>query len=242
MNFGDEENLDYQLNKIASIVIKEKRLKQGYSLEELANRLDNIITRQSLYRYENNEARMKNNIFKKICLALNENPSNVWEEINTKFLTTVNFDNAEFIKYNSDDDNIAYIPVLGIIKAGIPLEAQQDILEYVDIPKSWLQGGKTYYGLKISGDSMYPKYQIDDIVIFERNEDICSADNKDCAVYVNGFDATFKKIKLNQNDITLIPYNIDNTDSFETTFYDNEQIEKLSIKIIGIAKEKRTRL
>lgn len=238
MNFDDEENLDYQLNKIASIVIKEKRIKCGYSLEELANKLDNIITRQSLYRYENNEARMKNTIFKKICLALHENPSNVWEEINTRFLNTISFDNADLI----EDENVAYIPVLGVIKAGIPIEAQEDILEYVDIPKRWLQGGKTFYGLKISGDSMFPKYLTDDIVIFEKSEDLYNADNKDCAILINGFDATFKKIKLNQNGVTLIPYNQDNSDGFETTYYDSEQIQKLPIKIIGIAREKRTRL
>lgn len=148
------------------------------------------------------------------------------------------FDNAELI----EDENVAYIPVLGVIKAGIPIEAQEDIIEYVDIPKKWLQGGKTFYGLKISGDSMYPKYLENDIVIFEKNEDMYQADNKDCAILINGFDATFKKLKLNQNGITLIPYNLDNTDGFETTYYDSEQIQKLPIKIIGIAKEKRTRL
>ena len=93
-----------------------------------------------------------------------------------------------------------------------------------------------------SGDSMYPKYQTDDIVIFEKSDDMYQADNKDCAILVNGFDATFKKLKLNQNGITLIPYNLDNTDGFEITSYDSEQIEKLPIKIIGIAREKRTRL
>lgn len=89
MNFENDDNLDYQLNKIASIVIKEKRLKKNYSLEELANKLNNIVTRQSLYRYENNEARMKNSIFKKICLALDENPNTVWNEINNRFLESI---------------------------------------------------------------------------------------------------------------------------------------------------------
>ncbi len=89
MNFENDDNLDYQLNKIASIVIKEKRLKKNYSLEELANKLNNIVTRQSLYRYENNEARMKNNIFKQICLALDEKPNDVWDEINNRFLESI---------------------------------------------------------------------------------------------------------------------------------------------------------
>src|SRR5690625_3836462 len=121
MNFENEENIDYTLNKIASQVIKEKRLEKKYSLEELANRLNNIITRQSLYRYENNEARMKNNIFKKICLALDEDPNDVWDEINNRFLSSVSFDNATMVDLNSDT---VQIPVLGTIKAGIAIEAQ----------------------------------------------------------------------------------------------------------------------
>lgn len=149
------------------------------------------------------------------------------------------FDNAEYVDI---DTNVIKVPVLGVIKAGTPIEAQENILEYVEIPKDWTKGGKSFYGLKISGDSMYPKYQTDDIVIFEKSEDMYEADNKDCAVLVNGFDATFKKFKLNQNGITLIPYNQENTDGFETTYYDRDQVEKLPIKIIGIAREKRTRL
>lgn len=240
MNFENDDNLDYQLNKIASIVIKEKRTNKGYSLEDLANKLNNIVTRQSLYRYENNEARMKNKIFKKICLALNENPKDVWEEINHRFLQNLNFDNAELIDDISND--VIKIPVLGTIKAGIALEAQQDIIEYVDIPKDWTKGGKEFYGLKISGDSMAPKYQTDDIVIFEKTNDYERANKKDCAVMVNGYDATFKNITITDNGVTLVPFNLNNSDNYQPTFYDKEQIASLPVKIIGIAREKRTRL
>lgn len=86
MDFNNDDNIDYQLNKIAANIIKEKRIKKGYSLEELADKIGNIVTRQSLYRYENNEARMKNSIFQKICLALDEEPSEVWKEINNRLL------------------------------------------------------------------------------------------------------------------------------------------------------------
>lgn len=241
MNFENDENLDYQLNKVASVVIKEKRLRKGYSLEELATKLNNIVTRQSLYRYENNEARMKNNIFKKICLALNENPTDVWNEINNRFFQDVDFDNATYIKPIEDDKNMVQIPVLGTIKAGIPIEAQEDILEYIEIPKTWLRGGKHFYGLKISGDSMYPKYQENDIVVFEdsRNYDLESARNKDCAVMVNGDDATFKKVLLSNDGITLVPYN---TGAYDLMMYSNKDIVEKPIKIIGIAREKRTRV
>ncbi|MBO8461786.1 MAG: helix-turn-helix domain-containing protein [Firmicutes bacterium] len=151
------------------------------------------------------------------------------------------FDNATYMKPIVDDDNMVQIPVLGIIKAGIPIEAQQDILEYIEIPKTWLRGGKQFYGLKISGDSMFPKYQENDIVVFEdsRTYDPDLANNKDCAVMVNGDDATFKKVLLNDNGITLVPYN---TGAYNIKMYTNEDIEKKPIRIIGIAREKRTRV
>ena len=151
----------------------------------------------------------------------------------------LNFDNAIPIELPK---RIVKIPVLGTIKAGLPINAQQDIIEYVDIPEEWTRGGKEFYGLKISGDSMEPKYNEKDIVIFEHTSDFSIANNKDCAVMVNGFDATFKNVSISEAGLTLIPGNLNNSDGYKPTFYSIEQIEKLPVKIIGIAREKRTRL
>lgn len=149
------------------------------------------------------------------------------------------FDNADYLEINTDTE---LIPVLGIIKAGIPIEAQENILEYVDIPKKWLKGDKKFFGLKISGDSMFPKYIENDIVIFEQTNDYITANKKDCAVLVNGDDATFKNVSISENGITLVPLNPNNSDGYQATFYSKEDMEKIPVKIIGIAREKRTRL
>lgn len=149
------------------------------------------------------------------------------------------FDNAEYIDVTT---KIVKVPVLGVIKAGTPIEAQEDIIEYVDIPEEWTKGNKKYYGLKIQGDSMYPKYEENDIVIFEQTEDYVKANKKDCAVMVNGDDATFKNVTITESGITLIPLNINNSDGYQPTFYDKEQVKNKPVKIIGIAREKRTRL
>lgn len=145
------------------------------------------------------------------------------------------FDNAESIDIN---DNMTKIPVLGVIKAGIPIEAQQDILEYIEIPKSWLRGGKEFYGLKISGDSMFPKYSENDIVIFEQNDDYELYNGKDVAVMINGTESTFKKILVNEQGIVLQPYNT----AYDIMMFSKEQVEQLPIKVVGIAREKRTKL
>lgn len=229
MNNENETTLDFKLNEIASKIIKEKRLKKGYSLEDLANRLGNVITRQSLFRYESNDARMKNNIFQKICLALDENPQDVWNEINSRLL---DFNNAEFINLEEDTINI---PVLGRIPAGIPFEAIEDVIKYIDIPKEWTFGNKEYFGLLIDGNSMFPKYQNEDIVIFQKCEDPIKCNNKDCAVMVNGNDATFKKFIFNNNGVILQPYNME----YETKSFTPEEIQRLPVKLVGFAVQIR---
>lgn len=173
----------------------------------------------------------------KMCKALNLSIDKLLD--NKDNFINLEFDNAQLVDVSSDT---IQIPVLGTIKAGIAIEAQEDIIEYIDIPKNWLKGGKMFYGLKISGDSMFPKYNENDIVIFEKSEDYEIANKKDCAVMVNGFDATFKNVTFNENGITLVPLNLNNSDNYQPTFYNSEEIQKLPVKIIGIAREKRTRI
>ena len=145
------------------------------------------------------------------------------------------FDNAEIINI---DSNIIRIPVYGTIKAGIPIESQADIIDYVDIPKEWTIGNKKFYGLKISGDSMFPKYNENDIVIFEQNDDYELYNGKDVAIMINGTESTFKKILVNEQGIVLQPYNT----AYDIMMFSKEQVEQLPIKVVGIAREKRTKI
>ena len=173
----------------------------------------------------------------KMCKELKISVDKLVDE--NKIVSILQFDNAKISDILSDT---VQIPVLGTIKAGAAIEAQQDIIEYIDIPKEWTKGDKKFYGLQISGDSMYPKYEEKDIVIFEETTDYGIANKKDCAVMVNGYDATFKNVTISNDGITLVPLNLNNSDNYQPTFYNKEQIEKLPVKIVGIAREKRTRL
>ena len=143
------------------------------------------------------------------------------------------FDNAEVIDVNSD---IIKIPVYGTIKAGIPIESQTDIIDYVDIPRSWTKGGKEFYGLKVSGDSMFPKYQDEDTV--EKTNDTTLYNGKDCAVMINGTESTFKKVLINDQGIVLQAYNM----AYGIKMFSKEDVINKPIKIVGIAREKRTKI
>lgn len=128
------------------------------------------------------------------------------------------------------------IPVLCSIPAGVPLEAIQDIDDWEEIPESWLLGGKEYFAFKVKGESMMPKYNNGDVVIMIKQSFYDNGD--DCIAFIDGQEATFKRIKTNDKGITLQPLNSD----FEPLFFTNEQIENIPIRVIGKAVEIRRKI
>lgn len=125
------------------------------------------------------------------------------------------------------------IPVLGRIPAGIPIEMIEEVIDYEDISEEMLKGDREYFGLKVSGDSMMPKYLDSDVLIVQKTNDCESG--QDCIVMVNGDDGTFKRVIKNKDGIILQPLN----PNYEIKFYSNDEIEKLPIKILGVVKEIR---
>ena len=130
----------------------------------------------------------------------------------------------------------AVVLVYGKIPAGIPMEMIEDVIDTEEISSDWLKGDKQYFGLKVNGNSMMPKYQNNDTIICLRCEDCESGD--DCVVAVNGNDATFKKVIKNENGIILQPLNPE----FAPLVYTNEDIKKLPVRILGKVVELRRKI
>lgn len=156
---------------------------------------------------------------------------NIKDDFITKDLTNIN--NVSTIKFDRD---VVKVPVLGKIPAGMPFEAIEDeyTIDYEEIPRDWLKGGKEYFALKIDGDSMEPDFKDKDTVIFLKSP-TCES-GQYCCVKVNGYDATFKKVQIQENGILLSPLNLNNSTGYMPTFYTNEQIRNLPVEIIGVAK------
>lgn len=77
--------MDSLLNKIIGETIKKYREQKGYSLEELSNRINNKVSRQTLSTYETGRSKIKISMFTDICNALGLNPSEVLEEISIRY-------------------------------------------------------------------------------------------------------------------------------------------------------------
>ena len=118
---------------------------------------------------------------------------------------------------DADINNIEFIPnmtttkikVYGSVPAGVPVTAIEDIQGTVDIPSHWLSSGYDYMGIVVKGDSMFPKYQEGDIVVIRVQPD-CE-NGQDCVVYINGDEATLKKVIKNSDCIILQPMNSEYT-------------------------------
>ncbi len=124
------------------------------------------------------------------------------------------------------------IPIYGCIPAGIPLEAIECIEGYEDIPREWTNNEQEYFGLRVKGNSMYPKYMDGDLIILRKQSDCESG--QDAAVRVNGDDATLKRVIKQEYGIMLQPINPD----FEPRMYYYND-ETTPIEIMGVVVQLR---
>ena len=171
--------------------LREARVKKGMTQQELA---DLIGTSKSVISgYENGKNDPARSVLLKLSKSLDVSLNYLmgWEE-------DTNIEQIEPI-------NSIKIPVVGRIPAGTPIEAIEDIIEYIDIPENWTNGNNEYFGLIVRGDSMYPLLLDGDTVVIKRQEVAETGDI--CACYINGYDATLKRISLTEHSITLKPEN-----------------------------------
>ncbi len=127
-----------------------------------------------------------------------------------------------------------WIPVIGTIPAGTPVEAIEEILDYEEITPQMASQGE-HFALKIKGQSMEPKISDGDVVIVRKQDD---CENGEIAVVlVNGDEATVKRIKKGPEGLMLIP----NNPAYEPMFYSNAEIESLPVRIIGKVVELRAK-
>ena len=127
-----------------------------------------------------------------------------------------------------------WIPVLGSVRAGLPMEAVENILDYEEIGEEMARQGD-FFALQIKGDSMEPRIKEGDVVIVRKQPDV---ENGEIAiVLVNGDEATIKKVQKFAGGINLVPSN----PAYEVKTFTNQQIETLPVKILGKVVELRAK-
>ena len=123
-------------------------------------------------------------------------------------------------------------PILGKVKAGYDLIAQQDIEGYVELGKADAQKGD--YFLRVKGDSMEGSHIYDGDLLYVQ---ICSeVPSGSIAVVLIGDEATVKKVKY-KNDLMILEAS---NPKYEARYFTAQEVETIPVRIIGIVRFVRT--
>ena len=116
-------------------------------------------------------------------------------------------------------------PILGKVKAGYDLWADQDVEGYLEVGKSDADRGD--YFLRVVGDSMIGSHIYEDDLVFVQQ---CNkvAPGEIAIVMINE-EATIKKVYFKNNNLILSASNL----KYEDRYFDQEDIERQNIRIIG---------
>lgn len=125
------------------------------------------------------------------------------------------------------------IPIVGKVVAGTPIDAIENITDYIRVTNPAAADG-SYYALHVTGASMEPEMREGDLVIVHKQDYFDSGDI--CIVLVNGDEATVKKVIKSDQGITLIGFN---ATVYPPHFYNVRQVEELPVRVIGKVKEVR---
>ena len=190
--------------------LKKARVYRGLTVAELADKAQCL--RQTISMYENGKRLPSFEVLEAFA----------------------DYFNVSLSVLNGEPENCAVrIPVVGHVVAGIPTEAVEDIVDWEEIPRSMSQRGD-YIGLKVKGSSMEPRFIEGDTVIVRRQPDVDSGEI--AIVFVNGEEATMKKVLKQPTGITLVALN---PAVYEPHYYSKEQIDELPITIYGKVVELR---
>lgn len=118
------------------------------------------------------------------------------------------------------------IPIIGVIRAGEPIFADQNIIGYEDVPATEVKDGEYFY-LMVTGDSMIgSRIHSGDKVLIRKQSHI--ENNEIAVVLINNEEATLKRVKYIDEAVILYSDN----PKYQPLLYKTEEV-----KIIGKAVE-----
>lgn len=189
--------------------IRDARKAAGLTQRQLAEKIK--VSNTSISNWEKGVSRPDPDTIQYLCWALNVQP-NYFFSVETKLPANI-IPMPETRK----------IPLVGTIACGEPILAQENIEEYISIPKD-LAGD---FALTCKGDSMINARIFDGDVVYIRQQD--TVENGEIAAVLIDGEATLKRVRLFDDHISLEPEN----PMYKPFVYWNEEMN--TIRILGKA-------
>jgi len=189
--------------------IKQLRTERNMTQEELGQKIG--VKRAAVQKWECGRVQnLKRETIQRLSEIFNVSPSSF-----------IDGDDKMLTPYNPI---VHRIPILGYISAGLPLYADEHIIDYT---YTEYNGGAEYFALKVKGDSMSAAQINDGNTIIVRKQEYI--ENGEIAVVrVGNENATVKRFKQDGNIVQLIPQSFN--PQHEIQFYDLKDTE---VVIIG---------
>ncbi len=105
----------------------------------------------------------------------------------------------------SEDDDMVEVQVLGRVAAGLPLFAEEHVIDTVRVDRGLLKGGREVFGLRVHGDSMIEAGILNGDYIFVRKQ--LTASRGDIVVALIGDEATVKYYYPEKDYVRFQPAN-----------------------------------
>lgn len=112
------------------------------------------------------------------------------EDMKSRALKLVEDTSSPPSRPEANDDELCSVQVLGRVAAGLPLLAEENVIDTVRIDRSLVRGGREIFGLRVSGDSMIDAGIYSGDTIFVRRQS--AAERGDIVVALIGDEATVK--------------------------------------------------
>jgi len=107
----------------------------------------------------------------------------------------------------ANDDDLVEVQVLGRVAAGLPIFAEEHVIDTVRIDRGLLRGGREVFGLRVQGDSMIEAGILSGDYIFVRKQ--LTAARGDIVVALIGDEATVKYYFPEKDYVRFQPANKD---------------------------------
>lgn len=196
--------------------VKEMRERAGMTQRQLADALG--MTQQSIYYYESGDRDIKASVLIEMSNVLGCTVSDL-----------LGFSADDVIESNPVD--FRELPVFGRIAAGTAREAlmQSDMTH--DTPETLYRLHRKSFWLTVSGNSMNRLFPDGSLVLIDPEEEVRNGDV--AVVFVNGDDATLKRVYFEGESITLHPESYD--PEYQDRIIDGSDPDAPEVRIVGKA-------
>ena len=199
--------------------IKKLRKENGMTQKELAEKIN--INKQNLYKYENDIiTNIPSDKIEAIAKVYGVSPSYL-----------MGWDNQREPSNISEvyTDGIYRIPVFETVSAGFGAYASCDIIDYIPVFVKNPAEVPDLMGIRVSGDSMYPKIEDGDIIVVHKQSSVDSGSI--AVVLLDNEEGLVKKMEYGSGWIDLISINPE----YKTKHFEGAEV--LRLQVVGLVRQ-----